>query len=376
MSQWIAWGVAALATVVALVLLAGSRRKTSNLRLLLEALENGDTSVRFSRNRSVNRTLNRIAEIIAGFRRRAEQADLYYGLILDKAEAGIIVVDSRGFVTVCNAAALRLLGLAVLTHLSQLSRIDPSLPEAMAAAEPGRRMTVGAGLGLTLQVAALKTDGRVLRIFSIIDISHELEAREADAWEQLTRTLAHEIMNSLAPVISLSDTLLYLPQECEDERREGLEAIGRTGRSLMEFVESYRKFTNSASPRLQAVNVGAMLKDLSSLFPQISWQCRSDMAVTADESMLMQILVNICTNAMQAGARRISVKAADGVIDISNDGEPLPAGIAGEIFTPFFSTRADGSGIGLSVSRRMMTGFGGALSLVSADPVTFRLAFR
>lgn len=376
MSQWIAWGVAALATVVALVSLAGSRRKTSNLRLLLEALENSDTSVRFSRNRSVNRTLNRIAEIIAGFRRRAEQADLCYGLILDKAEAGIIVVDSRGFVTVCNAAALRLLGLAVLTHLSQLSRIDPSLPEAMAAAEPGRRMTVGTGLGLTLQVASLKTDGRVLRIFSIIDISHELEAREADAWEQLTRTLAHEIMNSLAPVISLSDTLLYLPQECEDERREGLEAIGRTGRSLMEFVESYRKFTNSALPRLQAVNVGAMLKDLSSLFPQITWQCRSGMAVTADESMLMQILVNICTNAMQAGARRISVKAADGVIDISNDGEPLPAGIAGEIFTPFFSTRADGSGIGLSVSRRMMTGFGGALSLVSADPVTFRLAFR
>ncbi|MDE5900545.1 MAG: PAS domain-containing protein [Muribaculaceae bacterium] len=376
MSQWIAWGVAALATVVALVSLAGSRRKTSNLRLLLEALENSDTSVRFSRNRSVNRTLNRIAEIIAGFRRRAEQADLYYGLILDKAEAGIIVVDSRGFVTVCNAAALRLLGLAVLTHLSQLSRIDPSLPEAMAAAEPGRRMTVGTGLGLTLQVASLKTDGRVLRIFSIIDISHELEACEADAWEQLTRTLAHEIMNSLAPVISLSDTLLYLPQECEDERREGLEAIGRTGRSLMEFVESYRKFTNSALPRLQAVNVGAMLKDLSSLFPQITWQCRSGMAVTADESMLMQILVNICTNAMQAGARRISVKAADGVIDISNDGEPLPAGIAGEIFTPFFSTRADGSGIGLSVSRRMMTGFGGALSLVSADPVTFRLAFR
>ncbi|MDE6315361.1 MAG: PAS domain-containing protein, partial [Muribaculaceae bacterium] len=348
MSQWIAWGVAALATIVALVSLAGSRRKTSNLRLLLEALENSDTSVRFSRNRSVNRTLNRIAEIIAGFRRRAEQADLYYGLILDKAEAGIIVVDSRGFVTVCNAAALRLLGLAVLTHLSQLSRIDPSLPEAMAAAEPGRRMTVGTGLGLTLQVASLKTDGRVLRIFSIIDISHELEAREADAWEQLTCTLAHEIMNSLAPVISLSDTLLYLPQECEDERREGLEAIGRTGRSLMEFVESYRKFTNSALPRLQAVNVGAMLKDLSSLFPQITWQCRSGMAVTADESMLMQILVNICTNAMQAGARRISVKAADGVIDISNDGEPLPAGIAGEIFTPFFSTRADGSGIGLS----------------------------
>ncbi|MDE5972839.1 MAG: ATP-binding protein, partial [Muribaculaceae bacterium] len=78
----------------------------------------------------------------------------------------------------------------------------------------------------------------------------------------------------------------------------------------------------------------------------------------------------------KAGARRISRKAADGESDSSNDGEPLPAGIAGEIFTPFFSTRADGSGIGLSVSRRMMTGFGGALSLVSADPVTFRLAFR
>lgn len=369
------WAVTFVAIVAAALLWRASRRKSANLNLLLEALQNGDSSVRFRANRSVNRTLNRIAGILGEARRKAEQTDLYYGLILDQVDIGMIVMDQRGFVSTCNAAAVRLLGLMALTHVSQLARIDPSLPAAVLAAEPGCRMSVGASLGLTLRVSGLKIDGREMRIFSLTDISHEVEAREVAVWEQFTRTLSHEIMNSLAPVISLSDTLLQLPPECDAERREGLEAIGRTGRSLVEFVESYRRLTNAGRPELRPVQVEVMLKKLSSLFPPVVWQCRSGMAVSADEGMLTQVLVNICTNAVQAGARHIRITAADGIIDVANDGEPLSAEIAGMIFTPFFTTRTDGNGIGLSVSRRMMTSFGGSLGLVSSDPVTFRLTF-
>lgn len=373
---WVAWGVAAAAIVAAVVLLAGNRRKDANVRLLLEALENGDTSVRFRRNRSVNRILNRIAEILGAARCQAEQADLYYGVILDKADVGMIVADSRGFVTTCNASALKLLGLTVLTHLSQLGRIDPLLPGAVAAAEPGRRLVVGASLGLTLQVAGLKVNDRELRIYSLADISRELEACEAAAWERLTRTLAHEIMNSLAPVISLSETLLALPPDCESERREGLEAIGATSRGLVRFVEAYRSVAQLPRPELREVDVEAIIRHTAALFPQMRWSVVPAMTVTADEAMLGRVLANLCTNAVQAGAGRITITARPGVIDVANDGAPVSEELAAEIFTPFFTTRHEGSGIGLSLSRRMMTAFGGSLTLVRlADPVTFRLTF-
>lgn len=376
MTQWVAIAVAVAATIAALALWRACRRKDANLRLLLEALENADNSVRFRKNRKVNRVLNRIAEILAAERRRSEQADRYYGQILDEAGTGMMVVDSRGFVGSCNAAALRLLGLRVLTHTSQLARVDPSLPEAVNSAEPGRPLAVGSRVGLTLQVTGLKISDRDLRIFSLTDISRELEAREGEAWSQLARTLAHEIMNSLAPVISLSDTLLTLPPECEAERREGLEVIGTTGRSLMQFVESYRRVAQTPQPCLGPVEVEPLLRRVGALFPKMTWSCAPSMTVTADETMLSRVLINLCTNAEQSGAEHITVRAAGPTIDVANDGDPIPADIAADIFTPFFTTRREGSGIGLSLSRRMMTSFGGSLTLASAaSPVTFRLRF-
>lgn len=363
--------------VVAVCLWRANRRKDANMQLLLEALENGDTSVRFRSNRSVNRTLNRIADILGVMRRKAEQADRYYGMILDQADTGIIVADSHGLISTCNSAALRLLGLKALTHVSHLAHIDKSLPDAFDSAEPGRRQTICSRLGLTLRESCLRLDGSELRIFAITDINHELEAREIMAWEQLSRTLAHEIMNSIAPVISLSDTLISLPPECHRERIEGLRAIGDTSRSLLQFVESYRSVEYATTPDIKRVNVVEVLRHTSALFPQMKWSAPADMTVMADETMLCRVLFNLCTNAIQAGARKITATSFRNVIEIANDGDPIDPNLAADIFIPFFSTRTEGNGIGLILSRRIMTSFGGSLTLQrSASPVTFRLSFK
>lgn len=365
------------AIAVAAVMWRANRQKDAKLRLLLEALKNGDTSLRFSTSRSVNRTLNHIADILGAMSRRAEQADRYYGLILDQTETGIIVAGANGTIRTCNAAALRLLGLKTLTHVSQLARIDPSLPDAFDSAEPGQRNTICSRLGLTLRESCLRIDGGELRIFAITDISHELEAREIGAWEQLSRTLAHEIMNSIAPVISLSDTLLSLPPECHSERVEGLRAIGDTSRSLLQFVKSYRSVEYAPSPCISKVTVVDVLRHTSTLFPQMKWSAPADMTVAADETMLCRVLFNLCTNALQAGAQTITVTASDNIIEVANDGDPIAPELADDIFTPFFSTRDDGSGIGLILSRRIMTSFGGSLTLQRlSSPVIFRLSFR
>lgn len=373
--------IVSVITVVAAVAAAvfmwrANSRKNASLRLLLEALENGDTSVRFSNNRNVNRTLNRIADILGVMRRRAEQADHYYGMIFDQAHTGIIVADSNGRISTCNAAALKLLGLNALTHISQLSRVDKSLPEAFDSAEAGRRQTICSRLGLTMHESCLKLDGSELRIFTITDISHELEAREIMAWEQLSRTLAHEIMNSIAPVISLSDTLISLPPECHSERAEGLRAIGDTSRSLLKFVESYRSVEYAPRPEIKQVNVVDVLRHTSTLFPQMKWSAPADMTVMSDETMLCRVLFNLCTNAIQAGAQNITVTSCHNIIEVANDGEPIAPDLVSDIFIPFFSTRSGGSGIGLILSRRIMTSFGGSLTLHRSDPVTFRLSFK
>lgn len=373
----IATVIATAAIVSAVVMWRISRRKDANLRLLLEALKNGDASLRFSSSRSVNVTLNRIADILGAISRRAEQADRYYGLILDQTDTGIIVADTDGTIRTCNAAALRLLGLRTLTHMSQLARIDTSLPDVFDSAEPGQQHNICSRLGLTMRESCLRIDGGELRVFAITDISHELEAREIVAWEQLSRTIAHEIMNSIAPIISLSETLLSLPPEALDERTEGLQAIADTSRSLLRFVESYRSVEYAPSPDIRNVRVVDVLRHTSALFPQTKWSAPPDMIVEADQTMLCRVLFNLCTNAIQAGAKTITVTAHDNVIEVANDGAPIARELAEDIFTPFFSTRDKGSGIGLILSRRIMTSFGGSLTLQRlSSPVVFRLSFR
>ena len=227
---------------------------TRKVAFLLDAIENDDPAVRFyehspdKENSLVNMMLNRIARILYNVKQETAQREKYYELILDFVETGIVVLNSKGAVYQKNKKATQLLGMDVFTHTKQLSRISDELKKVMEEALPGDKSQVQVStergtINLALRVSGINIKEEELRIIALSDINRELDEREIDSWIRLTRVLTHEIMNSLTPVTSLSETLLQLPGAENEEMRQGLETIHTTGKGLINFVMSYRKLT-------------------------------------------------------------------------------------------------------------------------------------
>ena len=212
-------------------------------------------------------------------------------------------------------------------------------------------------------------------------IRQQVNQNEVESWERLTRVLTHEIMNATAPVSSISQSLLSRPDVKGTPLEEGIRAIFTTSQHLNTFVDSYRKLSQLQQPALEDVRLSALLHDIQLLYPDLGWQCAvaDDAVVSADPNMLRQILINLVKNAIEAGASHISI-GYQGSLLISNDGRPIPAEARKSIFVPFFTTKRTGSGIGLSLSRRMMIQQGGSLSLLdqpqSGYHTTFSLEFQ
>ena len=225
---------------------------TRKVTFLLDAIENNDPAVHFYEQvvdkdaSKVNVMLNRIAHILQNIKLETVQREKYYELIMDFVETGIVVLDDKGNVFQKNRKALDLLGMEVFTHIKQLSQISESLRKAFEEILPGQKIQVEytnerGTKTLCFTESSITIQDKVYRIIALNDISHELDEREIDSWIRLTRVLTHEMMNSLTPVTSLSETLLTLPGAQKDEElRQGLETIHTTGKGLVNFVMSYR----------------------------------------------------------------------------------------------------------------------------------------
>ena len=202
-------------------------------------------------------------------------------------------------------------------------------------------------------------------------IRQQVNQNEVESWERLTRVLTHEIMNATAPVSSISQSLLNRPDVKGTPLEEGIHAIFTTSQHLNTFVDSYRKLSQLQEPALQEVRLSTLIRDIQQFYPDIGWQCAvaDDAVVNADPNMLRQILINLVKNAIEADAQHICIenvgdsKSPTTRLLVSNDGQPIPAEARKSIFVPFFTTKRTGSGIGLSLSRRMMVQQGGSLSL-------------
>lgn len=348
--------------------------------------------------------LNRIARILQGIKQETIQREKYYELIMDFVETGIVVIDEAGAVVQKNRKALKLLGMEVLTHAKQLDRVSDTLKEAFLESLPGQKRQVECQsdwgmIHLSMHVSGITIQDKQLRIIALNDINHELDEREIDAWIRLTRVLTHEMMNSLTPVTSLSETLLGLPvAETDEELRQGLETIHTTGKGLVDFVMSYRKLTRLPSPEPALFYVYPFLKRMVQLArhqhpcPSINIvlsEVQEDLIVFADENLMTQVVTNLLKNAVQAigdapkGEIRLRAYCDEQEsvhIEISNNGSKIPAEVAEQIFVPFFTTKADGSGIGLSLSKQIMRLSGGSLSLLpyqsSGEWTTFVLTLN
>ena len=367
---------------------------TRKVAFLLDAIENNDPAVHFYEHvvdkdsSQVNVMLNRIARMLQTIKRETVEREKYYELILDFVETGIVVLDEKGVVFQKNRKALELLGMEVLTHVKQLGRVSESVEKAFREILPGQKMQVEytherGTMTLCFTESSITIQDKNYRIIALNDISHELDEREIEAWIRLTRVLTHEMMNSLTPVTSLSETLLTLPSAQQDEElRQGLETIHTTGKGLVNFVMSYRRLTRLPSPEPTLFDVRPFLERMVQLAqhqhpsPNVRITLErvdEDLMAFADESMMTQVVINLLKNAVQAiggtkeGEIRIRsyVDSQDIVrIEVANNGPKIAPEVAEQMFVPFFTTKEEGSGIGLSLSKQMMRLQGGNVSLL------------
>ena len=337
------------------------RRNIKKVTFLFDAIDNGDFSFNFptekgfKEDKILHKSLNRIKLFLQHTREEQMDREKYYEQILNAVDTGILVVDSHDNILQHNQAALRLLDTDVLTHMNQ---VKGKLKDEHLAKH---------------ETQAMLKDKHV-RIIALSDVSHELSNQEVDSWIKLIRVLTHEIMNTITPVTSLSETLLTRVTEDKD-LKQGLETIHKTGTELLAFVNNYRRFTHVPQPQPALFYVEPFLERMALLCNhevEISVSPK-DLLAYADESLLSHVVTNLLKNAVEAFKEKeklsfIRLQAYANaqesiIIDVSNNAGLIPEDVASHIFIPFFTTKPEGSGIGLSLSRQIMRVSGGSLSL-------------
>lgn len=411
------------------------RRNIKKVTFLFDAIDNGDfsfsfpTEKRFKEDNILHQSLNRIKLFLQHTREEQMDREKYYEQILNAVDTGILVVDSHDNILQHNQAALRLLDTDVLTHMNQ---VKGKLKDEHLAKH---------------ETQAMLKDKHV-RIIALSDVSHELSNQEVDSWIKLIRVLTHEIMNTITPVTSLSETLLkelgskellIADNESDDlhsldklmkvseklqsaeqaKLKQGLETIHKTGTELLAFVNNYRRFTHVPQPQPTLFYVEPFLERMALLCNhEVEIEVSpKDLLVYADESLLSHVVTNLLKNAVEAfrekgklsaernkqdgneqGRNKQECRSADLqsaaskkafirlhayanaqesiIIDVSNNAGLIPEDVASHIFIPFFTTKPEGSGIGLSLSRQIMRVSGGSLSLLQDKAqgiTTFRI---
>ncbi|WP_337385212.1 sensor histidine kinase [Prevotella sp.] len=368
------------------------RRNIKKVSFLFDAIDNGDFSFNFPTQREnkedkiLHQSLNRIKIFLQHTREEQMEREKYYEQILDAVDTGIMVVDSHDNILQHNQAALRLLDTDVLTHMNQ---VKGKLKDERLAKH---------------ETQAMLKDKHV-RIIALSDVSHELSNQEVDSWIKLIRVLTHEIMNTITPVTSLSETLLKelgsqeLPSadiasadfhssnnfsvellSAEQAKlKQGLETIHKTGTELLAFVNNYRRFTHVPQPQPALFYVEPFLERMAMLCNyEVEIEVTpKDLLAYADESLISHVVTNLLKNAKEAFNGLQSKATAKAfirlnaytneqeavIIDVSNNAGLIPDDIASHIFIPFFTTKPEGSGIGLSLSRQIMRVSGGSLTL-------------
>ena len=249
---------------------------------MFNAIDNDDLTFRFrddeaeADNRMLNTALNRIKEIIVRAKLRAEERERYYQLIMECARTGLVTVNDAGSVYQANGEALRIFGLPRMTHIRQTETSMPEACRALQEIRTGQRlhvkeMTEAGEVNLSLTCAEIMLDQKRLRVIAVSDIDDYLAQTQIESWSKLTRILTHEIMNSLAPITSLSDTLLHLGRPLDTDVAQGLETISATSRRLTAFVETFRRFTRIPEPQKAPVEVRGLLERAAALVatPQV-----------------------------------------------------------------------------------------------------------
>jgi len=384
---------AVLAGVAIIYYVNGVNRK---LAFFFEAIRNEDGSLHFPedvKNKSMKRlhaSLNRINQAVGDLRARQAYNERLFLEFMKRSATGLMAVDERDYVEIVNDAALRLIGLGYLTHMERLRQHNAALFEAMTRLAPGGSKIVkiierGKLRQISIKVAPFLFDGKRYRIFSLSDIQAELEENELDTWQKLIRIMTHEIMNSIAPITSISKTLskFYangqehtpverLTQKEVDKTVQGLSVIEDRAQGLLHFVDKYRKLARIPKPVFKPIRLKDWLDSVLLLFQSRMEEERIKVEVKVnfpkeefpgDEKILTQVALNLLNNAADAmegvPAKKVGIFASENStgglkLEIVDNGKGFTEEEHDKIFIPFYTTKENGSGIGLSLSRQIM----------------------
>lgn len=373
----------------------------------LESVQNDDSALSFPTEgvapstRHIYMALRNVNEQIQKLKIESQQKEQYFQTLLEQVATGIVTFNTKGFILHANTAAKKMLGVEVLTHISQLERVGESLHVAVSNIKPFEQKLVSVSsergiIQLSLKASSFRVKDTDLILLSIQDIRNELDEKELDSWMKLIRVLMHEIMNSIAPITSLSESLCKFytvdgrparPEELSESTigttLRGLSVIKDQGNGLMQFVESYRKLTRLPKPEKKSFAFEEIITRIKVLYASLENSDKVKLVVSAyppdisfyaDENQISQVLINLAKNALQANENnpngRIQITAEYNAdkrpeIKVSDNGPGIPEDILEQVFVPFFTTRENGSGIGLSLSRQIMRLHGGSLQVHS-----------
>ena len=378
------------------------RRTNEKLTYMLDSLDNDDVNFRFRERLffdiSLNRTLNRLRSIYEKRRTELREQEQYFAHMLENVQTGIVVQEENGRISFYNAYARVLLGMESLSHIRQLRRVSDSLYTAFMNVQPGKDLKAeyyneSSRIDILLSASYATIKGKEVKIISLSNINTQLTENQEESWNKLTRVLTHEIMNTITPIISLSDTLnkCAVDDRLDSNYISGLETISSSSKGLLSFVESYRSLTRVAAPIRKSFLVSELAERVLQLTAPYTTEAgvetafvekTEDVLLWADENQIAQILINLVKNAAQAGATRIEISAdldslENVVIEVTNNGAPISKEGQAEIFVPFYTTKQEGTGIGLSLSRQIMRLHNGTLALTRSDATatTFTLRF-
>ena len=384
----------------------------------MNALRNQDTSQHFTWGKGgkyFQRLYASFEEISRNFRFiriEKETENQFFREIIHESVLGIMAINEDGTIRLINRAALDLLNVEQLSNLQKLGERYPEFREIITETKDETHHQMKMVMdGKLVHLAVKTTDililGDRVRICFMSDISREIAWNEVETWQKLIRVLNHEIANSVSPIHVLSTSLYEqfhrgkkrkeydeIDNKLIDRTIEGLQAITRRSGGLSDFIDTFRNFTNTGVPDCSRVKIRELLKQTETIMSaEISRSgaavsvevIPADLEVLADEKLIEQVLINLVKNALQATRETpkpmISFRgyrAGQQVcLEISDNGKGIPGDMLDLVFTPFFSTRKEGSGIGLSLARQVMQMHHGSVSVRSEEgrQTTFTLSF-
>jgi two-component system, NtrC family, nitrogen regulation sensor histidine kinase NtrY len=348
---------------------------------------------------SLQTTMDRLTGEISKMRLKSQERETYIASLIEGASSGFLTFDEQGTIEVFNPYARQLLQVSSASRVSELSHI-PGLPEFLYNLKPQKPEVFSLKskngiLPVSCSAAILKFQGKTIRMISLKDVKTEMDQKELDSWQKLIRVLTHEIMNSITPITTMTVAIRRKLQGAPQKEQEddfgkeiladlisAIDLIEDRGKSLMQFVNGYRHLTLLPVPSFASVPVEPLLAKTERLFLEECRRCSvaliaqcepADLIVQADQAMVEQVLINLVRNSLQAlktteiGTIRIRAKKEQDnvLITVADNGTGIPGEMIDQIFIPFFTTKQNGSGIGLSLARQIMSLHKGDIQVIS-----------